>query len=153
MAEPNVDPDGTVLTERQFEVLALRRDGLTQAEIADQFGTSVANVSSIESSARRNVARAHRTVEAVRWMRAIVRFHVSAGTHLRDVVERVYEAGDDAGVKVVYGDPELSTYLHVRLGDRLHDRRLTNDVEVGLTADGDIVLPGQSSTDDLAEFG
>ena len=56
--EPPTSVEDTFLTERQAEVLALRTDGLTQREIADRLGTSVANVSGVESSARRNVAAA-----------------------------------------------------------------------------------------------
>ena len=46
------DPETNVLTRRQAEVLALRERGLKQADIADYLGTSRANVSSVEASAR-----------------------------------------------------------------------------------------------------
>ena len=151
MAENAVDPAGTFLTERQVQVLVGRREGLTQAEIADRFGTSVANVSSIESAARRNVERARRTVDVARGIRATTRFRIPAGTHLRDVVERIYEAGDTSGVKVAYSDPELATYLHVHLGARLRNRRLSTEIEIGLTGDGEVLAPASLPETDRSD--
>ncbi|WP_370515861.1 sigma factor-like helix-turn-helix DNA-binding protein, partial [Halapricum sp. CBA1109] len=56
------DPEESVLTRRQAAVLALRERDLTQSTIADRFGTSRANVASIEASARENVRKARETV-------------------------------------------------------------------------------------------
>lgn len=139
MGHPRIDPDETFLTDRQREVLTLRAEGLTQPEIADRFGTSVANVSSIESRARGNVDRAVRTVELAADIRVEHWIKMDEGAHLREVVESVYEAGDEARVKVPFSDPELSTYLHVRLDHRLDGRRLVGPLWIGLTADGDVI--------------
>lgn len=139
MGHPRIDPDETFLTDRQREVLTLRAEGLTQPEIADRFGTSVANVSSIESRARGNVDRAVRTVDLAADIRVEHWIKMDEGAHLREVVESVYEAGDEAHVKVPFSDPELSTYLHVRLDHRLDGRRLVGPLWVGLTADGDVI--------------
>ena len=139
MTHPRTDSAETFLTDRQHEVLILRRDGLTQAEIADRFGTSDANVSSIESRARENIDRAVRTVELAADLRVDHWIKMNEGAHLREIVESVYEAGDEAGVKVPFSDPELSTYLHVRLDHRLDGRRLKDTLWVGLTADGEVI--------------
>lgn len=143
MADFPVDPAETFLTARQEEVVTLRWNGRTQPEIADRFGTSVANVSAIEKRARDNVDRASRTIDLANGIRAAFWVAVEGGDHLREVVEAVYAGGDDAGIKVPYSDPELSTYLDVRLRDRLDGRRLTEGLRVGVTADGDVVIhPG-----------
>lgn len=139
MDDPLIDPADTMLTARQYEVLVLRDKGLTQPEIADRFGTSVANVSSIEKRARANVAQAGRTIALANEIRVNHWVTVTQGTHLRELVETVYEAGDDVGVKVPYSAPELSTYLHVRLRKQLDGRRLTEPLRIGLTPAGDVV--------------
>lgn len=139
MAECRIDPTETILTERQHQVLVLRHDGLTQPEIADQFGTSVANVSSIENRARENIVRAGRTIALANDIRVDHWISVPDGTHLRELVETVYEAGDEVGVKVPYTAPELTTYLHVHLRDRLDGRRLTRRLRIGLTPTGEVV--------------
>lgn len=147
MSDVPVDPSGTVLTERQAQVLAMRGVGRTQAEVAETLGTSVANVSGIERAARENIEAARRTLELVRVLEARTRITAAAGTDLRHLVDRIFEAADDMELRVRHTDPELTALLHDRLGDRLDGRCLTATVEVGLTADGSIVLFPTDHTD------
>ena len=139
MADPPADVSETFLTERQAEVLALRNDGMTQREIADRLGTSVANVSGIESAARRNVDAAARTLDLARLLECAVRFPVEGGTDLRELVDEVYALGDESDLRVAYAEPELTTRLHDHLGDLIEDRRLVEGVEVGITHDGEVL--------------
>ena len=83
------DADESVLTRRQAEVLALRERGVAQADIAEKLGTSRANVSSVESSARENIANARETVAFAEALSAPVRVTVEAGTDLYDVPNMV----------------------------------------------------------------
>lgn len=140
MADPPVDVSDTFLTERQAEVLGLRDAGLTQREIAAQLGTSVANISSVESAARENVAAARRTIALVRVLEARTRVTVVAGTDLRTLVDRIFEAADGVDVRVTHTDPELTALLHDQLGERLDGRQVIEPVEVGLTATGSVVV-------------
>ena len=139
MVELPTDVSETFLTERQAEVLALRNDGLTQREIAEQLGTSVANVSGVESSARRNVEAAARTLDLARLLECTLRFPVDAGCDLRELVDEVYARGDEADLRVAYAEPALTTRLHDLLGDLIEERRLVEPVEVGITAEGTVM--------------
>ena len=149
MADPPADVSGTFLTERQAQVLALRNDGLTQREIADRLGTSVANVSGIESSARRNVGAAARTLDLAGLLECSVRFPVEAGVDLRELVDEVYARGDEADLRVAYAEPGLTTRLHDLLGEKIEERRLVETVEVGITHEGEVLaFPlGEGRTD------
>lgn len=141
MTDP-VPVDDTFLTERQVEVLSLRSDGLTQREIAERLGTSVANVSSVETAGRRNVESAKRTLVLAGLLRAPTRVSAEAGTDLRDLLDRIYDRADEAGTRIAYTEPELSTHLQAELGHHLDGRELRTDVEIGITDDGDVdVLP------------
>ena len=139
MGDVEADPDATFLTDRQVEVLSLRHEGLTQRDIADRLGTTVPNISAIERAARDNVDRARRTVDLAERIETDVWIEQDAGAHLRDVVDAIYAAGDEAGLKITFSDPELAAYLHVDLSDRLEGRRLTAPVEIGITPDGAVV--------------
>lgn len=139
MADPPADVTETFLTERQAEVLAMRNDGLTQREIADRLGTSVANVSGVESSARRNVAAAARTLDLARLLECSVRFTADAGEDLRDLVDDVYARGDESDLRVAYAEPELTTRLHDLLGELIEERCLVETVEVGITRGGEVL--------------
>lgn len=139
MSDAPVDVSGTFLTERQAEVMQLRQQGLTQREIADRLGTSVANVSAVEKSARTNIDRAQRTVSLAQLLQAAGHFAVGEGTDLRDIVDQVYEHGNRAGVKVSYSDRELTSFLRSHLDDCLEGNRLEAATQIGITADGDVV--------------
>ena len=132
------DADESVLTRRQAEVLALRERGLRQSDIADRLGTSRANVSSVEASARDNVERARETVAFAEALSAPVRVEIEAGTDLYDAPKRVYDACDEAGVKVNQTAPELMKAIGDRAGDAVRGREVRNRLFVTVAADGRI---------------
>ncbi|MEF8807000.1 Tfx family DNA-binding protein [Natronomonas sp.] len=147
MSFPNVDDlldragfdaEESVLTRRQAEVLALREQDIQQATIAEELGTSRANVSSIEASARQNIAKARETVAFADALSAPVQLTVEAGTDLYDVPNRVYSACDDAGVKVNRTAPELMKLVGDAAGDAVHGREVRRDITVTVTTDGTV---------------
>lgn len=131
------DENESVLTRRQAEVLALRERETSQAEIADLLGTSRANVSGIESSARRNVEHARETVAFAEALAAPVRVAIDPGTDLYDVPDLVYEACDEAGVKVGPSAAELMRRVS-EMDDVVADEEVTRPVLVGVAADGSV---------------
>jgi Tfx family DNA-binding protein len=132
------DAEESVLTHRQAEVLALRERGVAQADIAESLGTSRANVSSVESSARENVAKARETVAFAEALSAPVQLTVDAGTDLYDVPNMVYSACDEAGVKVNRTAPELMKLVGDAAGDAVHGREVRRDITVSVTGDGTV---------------
>jgi Tfx family DNA-binding protein len=138
LARAGFDAAANVLTRRQAEVLALRERGLRQSAIADRLGTSRANVSSVEASARDNVARARETVSVAEALSAAVTVEVAAGTDLYDVPDRVYDACDEAGVKVSYTAPDLMKLVSDAAGDAVQGRAVTVDLLVSVSQDGGV---------------
>jgi len=116
----------------------MRQGGMTQREIADEFGTTAANVSMIGSAAEENVERARRTVELAKRIRTPRRVEVEPGDGIDDVVETVYDVGDVQGVKIRYSRPELFTRVLRNLSDVLDGERFTASVEIGVDDDGTV---------------
>ena len=138
--EVGFDADASVLTRRQAEVLVYRERGAAQTDIADELGTSRANVSSIEASARENVAKARETVAFADALDAPVRVLIGAGTDLYDVPNRVYSACDDADVKVTRTAPELMQLVGDAAGDAVQGRQVRVDITVAVTGDGEVTV-------------
>jgi Tfx family DNA-binding protein len=138
LAELGFDETESVLTYRQAEVLALRERDVPQRAIADKLGTSRANVSSVEASARNNVERAHETMAFAEALRAPVRVAVDAGTDLYDVPSRVFSACDEAGVKVNRTAPELMKLVGDAAGDAVVGREVKRDLIVSVTSNGQV---------------
>ncbi|MFB6103211.1 MAG: Tfx family DNA-binding protein [Haloplanus sp.] len=132
------DPEKNVLTQRQAEVLALRERNVRQSTIADLLGTSRANVSSIESSARDNVEKARETVAFAEALTAPVRVEVDEETDLYNVPKLVYDACDAAGVKVNHTAPDLMKLVSDAAGDAVKGREVQAPLLVGVTTDGTV---------------
>lgn len=130
------DADRSVLTRRQAEVLALRERNVRQADIAELLGTSRANVSSVESSARDNVEKARETVAFAEALSAPVRIEIAAGTDLYDVPDRVYDACDDAEVKVNHTAPDLMKLVSDDAGGAVQGREVVAPILIGITSTG-----------------
>lgn len=138
--EVGFDADSSALTRRQAEVLVYRERGAAQTDIADELGTSRANVSSIEASARENVAKARETVAFADALDAPVRVPIEAGTDLYDVPNRVYSACDDANVKVTRTAPELMRLVGEAAGDAVQGRQVRVDITVAVTGEGEVTV-------------
>jgi Tfx family DNA-binding protein len=145
LEQAGFDPEESVLTRRQAEVLALRERGLTQSTIAEEFGTSRANVASIESSARENVRKARETVAVAEALRAPVQVEISAGTDLYDVPPAVFEACDEADVKVPHTAPELLSNVGEASGDAVVGREVRMDILLSVGTDGSVRVRRRSS--------
>lgn len=142
------DAGESVLTRRQAEVLTLRERGLSQSSIADRLGTSRANVSSIESSARENVRKARETIGFAEALQAPVRVHIDAGTDLYDVPDRVYAACDEANVKVSRSAPDLMKTVSDAAGEGVVGREVTTSLVVSVTTTGEINVRRPESAHD-----
>lgn len=135
-----VTTDATTLTERQVEVLTLRKDGYTQQEVADRLGTTDANISAIERAAEQNVEKARRTLELVRTLDAPVRFTVESGTPFDELIETIYRRADETGTKIDSCRPDLYTDLYESMDEHLDQNQVVDAVEIGITPDGDITV-------------
>lgn len=140
MGSLSIDASDTFLTERQVEVLLRRNEGKTQEAIASELGTSVSNISTIESAAKNNIETARNTMDLAFLIESVVRINVNAGTDLRSVIDEVYREGDKAGLKISYTEPELATHLNALIASRLRGREVIDDIEIGLTTDGEVIV-------------
>ena len=141
------DEETNVLTRRQAEVLALRERGMAQADIADRLGTSRANVSSVEASARQNVEKARETVAFSETLHAPVRIVVEPGTDLYDVPAMVFDQCDEAGVKVSYTAPDLMKLVSDAAGNAVTGRNVEQELFVGVTSDGEVRVRRQTRSE------
>ena len=132
------DPETSVLTRRQAQVLALRERGLSQAAIAERLGTSRANVSSVEASARENIEKSRETIAFAEALQAPVQVELEADTDLYDIPNMVYDACDEAGVKVEHSAPDLMKMVSDAAAEAVEGRQVKEPLLVGITSDGTV---------------
>lgn len=87
-----------LLTDAQYKVLLYRGRGMTQQEIALELGTTRANVSMIESRARKKVERAGKTILAYRSTLTEHVLKIQRGTRFYDVPSTVLREADRWGI-------------------------------------------------------
>ncbi|ERH03269.1 MAG: DNA-binding protein, Tfx family [Halorubrum sp. J07HR59] len=138
LARTGFEAGRSVLTRRQAEVLAMRERGLRQSDIAEHLGTSRANVSSVEASARENIDKARETVAFAETLAAPVRIEIAAATDLYDVPKQVFDACDDVGVKVNRTAPELMKVVSDAAGDAVHGRQIRQRLFVSVSSEGTV---------------
>lgn len=147
MTFPNVDQlledtgfneEESILTRRQAEVLALRERNVPQATIAEYLGTSRANVSSIEASARENIRKANETIAFFETLAAPVTLSIEAGNDLYNVPDKVYSACDDADVKVPHTAPELMKIISEKANNAVVGREIQENLKISVSTDGTV---------------
>lgn len=123
-----------------MRVLKLRMKGLTQAEIARRLNTSRANISILEHRAKKNIARAERTLRLVERLKAPVVISFHQGDDILQVPKRIFEAADATKIRVKQGTAEIITKIKEEAGDRIHGRSVTKGFKVALTSKGEIII-------------
>ena len=130
--------EGSLLTERQLEVMKLRAQGMTQQMVADRLGTSKSNVSALEIAAQKNIERARKTLEVAARTRALLRVEIPTGTDVNDVPTLVYSKADDNGVRLLESGPVIIPQMMDDVNDRIRGRLVVSPFEVTISENGEI---------------
>ena len=128
----------TLLTDRQKEVIRLRKQGMTQQQIADRLGTSKANICTIEKSANENIRRAKETLEFLYTLDASELCTIPAGTDLMDAPKLIYAAAAPTNVKIIYDTLALINRLSSYIPEKFRGRQVKEDICVYLNKEGDL---------------
>jgi len=111
---------------------------MRQRDIAELLGTSRANVSNVEASARENIDRARETIAFADAVAAPVRVEIPAGTDLFDVPTLVFDACDDVGITVQHTAPDLMNAVSDGAAGAVEGRAIHERLLVGVTDDGNV---------------
>jgi len=130
----------TFLTKAQLRVLKLRTKGLSQAEVARKLKTSRANVCILERRARENIERARGTLRLAASLRAPVSIRVKPGEDIFEVAKRFFAAADKVNIKAGLDTPGIVSRIREQAGDKLRGRSVVGEIELMLTADGDVLV-------------
>lgn len=133
-------PKKTFLTERQIQILRLRKAGKRQSEIAKILGTTRANISATEKTAKENIKKAEDTVELARMMDAAQWLRIEKDTDLSTVPRKIYEIASKNGIWIKLDTHSVIGLLKEHCENRIKGRRITGEIEVGITSGGSLIL-------------
>ncbi len=135
-----MDADETTLTWRQMEVLKLRNEGYSQAEIAKKFGKTKQNISTIEKMAWANVKKAGNTIKFVKLLKAQIWFNVEENTDLDAIVGRIFSEADKAKIHMTYDSLSLAMKIREEARDKIKHRLILKGFEIGINKEGEMIL-------------
>ena len=133
-----VDEKDMLLTERQIEVLRMKKKGMTQAEIARKMKTTRGNICIIESTALKNIEKAKNTLKFYRAMEAPVWVTVAAGTDLYDVPGLIFKEADRKKIKIVIDMAMVIVKLKTEATDRIHGRVTVGEIDISVDEQGNL---------------
>jgi len=131
-------------TEKEYNVLKLRAQGLTQREIARILGVSRTTVSVLERSALKKVKLAEKTLGIYRELYSESIFIIKPGVKLAEIPAIILRRADEANIKLK-GD---FTYIYSQLRYKVGVKRpiLDREIKVVIYRDGSFeILPVGSS--------
>jgi len=130
----------SLLTDRQLEVLILRQQGLSQAEVAERFGTTRSNISILERRAHDNIERAKRTLQQWMMIRAPISLKIREGTDVFDLPKMIFEAADKKSLQLPTTSLDIIVQLRRKAPQLFRRRAVMKDVEIFITEEGEILI-------------
>jgi Tfx family DNA-binding protein len=132
-------PQDSFLSDRQLQILELRKTGHSQAEIARRLGTSRANISATESTARKNILKAENTIKLARILKAETWIKIEKDTDLNEVPRIIYEKAGREKIWVNLDTPTLVGLVKEECKHKIRGRRVISEIMIAITKDGDII--------------
>jgi len=135
-----VDEKDLFLTDKQIEVLRLKKKGMSQADIARYMKTTRGNICIIENTARKNIEKAKNTLKFYRAIEAPIWLTIPGGTDLYDIPEKVFKAADKKRIKIPVDSAMVIVKLKTEAQDRIHGRLTTDVIDVSVDEHGNLTI-------------
>ncbi|HVP23041.1 MAG TPA: Tfx family DNA-binding protein [Conexivisphaerales archaeon] len=131
---------GTTLTDRQWEVIRLRSDGLTQAEVAKRLKTTRENISIIEHRAHDKISAAKATLAALQELEVSQEVLIPSGTSVFEAVSMLVIRADILGIKLKQSADALLALLRSRCRSKIRGHHLVAVIKAEISEGGEVTF-------------
>ncbi|MCL4344012.1 MAG: Tfx family DNA-binding protein [Nitrososphaerota archaeon] len=138
-----------LLTERQVQILKMRRDGKEYSEIASELGTSVENVFIIEKRALKNIEAARNTLRAANHAGIIGKISIGSGTKLVEIPAYIMAEADRMKVKVMTNFTKIYDDIRYELPGAIKGQELAEGIIVYIMHDGTLFFLQSDGEDEI----
>ncbi len=118
----------------------MRSMGMSQTEIAVEFGTTKSNISIIEGQGKANIERAKNTMEVVKMLQAPIWIEIEPNTDIYEIPGIIFTEANKMNIWIPKGGPSVLAFIVKNVRDRLRERRVLEKFEIGITDNGDILI-------------
>lgn len=134
------DGKNMFLTDKQIEILRMKKKGMSQADIARQMKTTRGNICIIENTALKNIEKAKNTIKFYRAMESPIWLTIPVGTDLYDIPGKVFKAADRKHIKISVDSAMVIVKLKTEAQDKIHGRLTTDDIDLSVDEHGNLVI-------------
>jgi Tfx family DNA-binding protein len=132
-----------LLTERQLEILNLRKNNMSYDEIAKRLGTTPENVYILEKRALRNLKLAFETIKAAVAGNIVMKVKFEKGTKLVKIPPLLVSKADEAGIKLKGNFTKIFDDIRYSVPDSISKNELVKDVYVYVMSDGTFFITSE----------
>jgi HTH-type transcriptional regulator, fmd operon transcriptional regulator len=129
---------GTLLTDRQWQVLSLRSRGLTQTEVGKRLRTTRENVSIIEHRAHANLMAAKATLAALENLSGSNELVVPTGTSIFEATSMILRRADTLRIRLGMSADSILAALRSKRKGRIRRHHLIASIRITINPDGSI---------------
>ncbi|MGC8593931.1 MAG: Tfx family DNA-binding protein [Nitrososphaeria archaeon] len=133
-----------LLTERQLEILDLRKRNMSYDEIAKKLGTTPENVYILEKRALRNLRLAFETIKAAVAGNIVMKVKFEKGTKLVNIPPALVNKADEAGIKLKGNFTKIFDDIRYSVPDSISKNELVKDIYVYIMSDGTFFIASEN---------
>ncbi len=130
----------TFLTERQFQILKLEKEGRSMAEIASMLSVSIQNVSQLHGKILKCLEKCRNTIALYNSVNGGIIVEIQKGSNILDCVRKVFSIADQSGIKL--RESYLSLAEHIRDTESVSIKNgiIASSIAVGINSDGTVLV-------------
>jgi len=132
------DHNISFLTERQKEIMRMRRKNLKKAEIAKILNITRQDVTILEKRAMINIEKAFNTIEMAYEEGLSVRVELRKDIQILDAIKEILATGDREKIKIKSSIPEIFTILKICHGSNIKNGIIQKGTEASILPDGSL---------------
>jgi Tfx family DNA-binding protein len=132
------DQNNSFLTERQREIMRMRRNNMKKSEIAKILNITRQDVTILEKRAMINIEKAFNTIQMAYEEGLSVRVAIGKDTQILDAIKEILEAGNRKNIKIRSSIPEIFTLLKICHGTNIKNGIIQEGTEISILPDGSL---------------
>jgi Tfx family DNA-binding protein len=134
------DQNNSFLTERQREIMRMRRNNMKKSEIAKILNITRQDVTILEKRAMINIEKAFNTIQMAYEEGLSVRVAIGKDTQILDAIKEILEAGNRKNIKIRSSIPEIFTLLKICHGTNIKNGIIQEGTEISILPDGKLTM-------------
>jgi HTH-type transcriptional regulator, fmd operon transcriptional regulator len=134
------DEKDIFLTDKQIEILKLKKKGLSQADIARKLKTTRGNICIIEGTAQKNIEKAKNTLKLFKTLEAPVWVTIASGMDIYDVPGLLFREADKKHIKVAVDSAMVIVKIKTEVPDKVRGRITLNEIDISSDEAGNITV-------------